>query len=413
MLGKRVTAASPDISGRRAAALSIRTDNTVPREAIEPLLAITTTDTLADQPPKAPTPHTPEPGPGGGPAPRPAPGGLAATVPGLGVVALLAAVAYALGRLVPVIGGPIFGIALGMAIAAVARPHARLRPGISFAGKQGLQIAIVALGTGLSLTQILRTGADSLPVMLGTMAICLLAAWLFGRLLKTGPELQTMIGVGTGICGASAIAAVSGVIAASEMDIAYSVSTIFLFNAIAVLLYPTLGHLMHLTQHAFGLWAGTAINDTSSVVAAADIYGAKARAYAVIVKLTRTTLIIPITLGLAAWRIRTARRAGTAGSTAGSTAGPKISWRKLIPWFILWFLLASVINTLGLFPLPVQHALAQLATFLIVMALTAIGLSAQFSQMRRTGVRPLLLGALLWATVGLSSLLLQSLTGQL
>jgi len=339
--------------------------------------------------------------------PAPAQPGSAAPprgiLPGLLAVAALAAAAYGLGRAVPVVGGPIFGITLGMAIAAFRRPSAALRPGVAFAGKQGLQIAIVALGTGLSLTEILRTGAGSLPVMLGTMAACLLAAWGFGRLLGIGGDLRTLIGVGTGICGASAIAAVSGVIGAGEMDVAYSVSTIFLFNAIAVLLYPTLGHLMQLGQHAFGLWAGTAINDTSSVVAAADIYGQAARSFAVIVKLTRTTLIIPLTVILAALRIRGQR----------GTGGAPIRWRRLIPWFILWFLLASVANTLGAFPLPVQRALANAASFLIVMALTAIGLSAQFGQMRSTGLRPLLLGGLLWATVGLSSLGLQALTHQL
>ena len=334
---------------------------------------------------------------------------MAALLPGLGAAAAITAVAYGLGRLVPMVGGPIFGLVIGMLIAAFVRPSPALRPGIAFAGKQVLQIAIVALGTGLSLTTILRTGAGSLPVMLGTMAICLLVAWGVGRLLGIGPDLRTMIGVGTGICGASAIAAVSGVIGAADIDIAYSVSTIFLFNAIAVLLYPTLGHLLHLSQHAFGLWAGTAINDTSSVVAAGDIYGAAARSFAVIVKLTRTTLIIPITLVLAAYRLHRLRADG-AGQAAGA---PRISWRKLIPWFILWFLLASLADTLGLFPVGLQHGLARLASLLIIMALSAIGLSAKFAQMRTTGVRPLLMGGLLWITVGLSSLALQVLTGQI
>ncbi len=337
------------------------------------------------------------------------PGGLTALLPGLGAAAAITAVAYGFGRLVPMIGGPIFGLIIGMVIAAFVRPSQALRPGIAFAGKQVLQIAIVALGTGLSLTTILRTGAGSLPVMLGTMAICLLAAWGLGRLLGIGADLRTMIGVGTGICGASAIAAVSGVIGAADVDIAYSVSTIFLFNAVAVLLYPTLGHLLHLSQHAFGLWAGTAINDTSSVVAAGDIYGTAARSFAVIVKLTRTTLIIPITLALAAYRVHQFRTEGPA-EAAGA---PKISWRKLIPWFILWFLLASLADTLGVFPAGLQHALARLASLLIIMALSAIGLSAKFAQMRTTGVRPLLLGGLLWITVGLSSLALQVLTGQI
>jgi len=355
-----------------------------------------------------PRPDTP-PGAGSGSAPPATGAGPARLVPGLALVLVIAVCAFLLGRLVPVVGGPVFGIVIGMVVAA-AHPLARpLRPGIAFAGKQLLQAAIVLLGTGLSLLQIVHTGAGSLPVMLGTMAACLLGAWLFGRLLRVSGDLQALIGVGTGICGASAIAAASTVLGAAETDIAYSVSTIFLFNVIAVLLYPTLGHLLHFTQSAFGLWAGTAINDTSSVVAAGYTFGAAAGNFAVIVKLTRTTLIIPITLALAGWKVLRLR--ADARAVDGGTA-PTIRWRRIIPWFILWFILAALLNTLGIFSRATVHGLAQLAVFLIVMALSAIGLSANFGQMRKTGTRPLVLGMILWATVGLSSIGLQHLTGQ-
>lgn len=330
--------------------------------------------------------------------------------PGIVLVAGIAAVAFLVGRLVPVIGGPVFGIVLGMAAGAVRRPALTLRPGIAFAGKQVLQWAVVLLGTGLSLAQIVHTGGASLPVMLGTMAACLVGAWGFGRLLGVRGDLRTLIGVGTGICGASAIAATSTVLAAGELDVAYAISTIFLFNVVAVLTYPLIGHLLHFSQSAFGLWAGTAINDTSSVVAAAYTFGRAAGNAAVIVKLTRTTLIIPVTLALAAhrlWRLR-----GQADrDRAGAVPRPRLY--TLVPWFVLWFLAAAVLHTLGAFTPRQAHALGVVALFLIVMALTAIGLSADFAQMRRTGARPLVLGALLWATVGLSSILLQHLTGTL
>jgi uncharacterized integral membrane protein (TIGR00698 family) len=325
-------------------------------------------------------------------------------VPGLAAVAAIAAFAFLLGRLEPVVGGPVIGIALGMAVGALRRPAAFLRPGIAFAAKQVLQLAVVLLGTGLGLGQIVRTGGASLPVMLGTMAACLLGAWAFGSLLGVGGTLRTLVGVGTGICGASAVAATSTVLGAGELDVAYAISTIFLFNVVAVLLYPPLGHLLHLSQGAFGLWAGTAINDTSSVVAAAYTFGHAAGDAAVVVKLTRTTLIIPITLALAAHRLW--RQHGTDGA-------PRVRLLAVVPWFVLWFLLAAVLHTLGAFSPAQAHALGQLALFLIVMALTAIGLSADFGQMRRTGLRPLVLGALLWATVGLSSLALQRLSGPL
>jgi len=363
-------------------------------------------------PTTAPAPRPERGRPETGPAPAP---GLLKYVPGLALVLCISAAAYLLGRVVPVIGGPVFGIVIGMIVGAIRRPAARFKPGITYAGKQVLQIAIVILGTGLSLSQILHTGGASLPVMLGTMAAALLGAWLFGRLLGVSADLRALIGVGTGICGASAIAATSTVVGAGEMDIAYSISTIFLFNVVAVLTYPTIGHLLHFSQSAFGLWAGTAINDTSSVVAAAYTFGHAAGNYAVIVKLTRTTLIIPITLALAAARVFRMRAEARALRAAGAAdaGAPRIHWGKIIPWFILWFLVAAVLNTVGVFSKGQIHALGAVALFLIVMALSGIGLSADFAQMRRTGVRPLILGAILWATVGLSSILLQHLTGTL
>jgi uncharacterized integral membrane protein (TIGR00698 family) len=346
-------------------------------------------------------------------APRPESRQPVALWPGLALATALATVAYILGRAVPFVGGPVFGIVLGMIVAAAARPGPVWRPGIAFASKQVLQAAIVALGTGLSLVQVVRTGVDSLPVMLGTLAVCLGAAWGLGHLLGVRRDLRTLIGVGTGICGASAIAAVSAVVGAAETDIAYAISTIFLFNATAVLLYPPIGHLLHLNAHAFGLWAGTAINDTSSVVAAGDVYGPDARAYAVVVKLTRTTLILPLTLALAAHRTSRLRRGeAPAGDGAARPVGP-VAWGKLVPGFLLWFLVASLANTLGLIPAELQQVLARVASVLIVVALSGVGLQARFGEMRRAGLRPLLLGGLLWVAVGLSSLSLQALTHQL
>ncbi len=326
-------------------------------------------------------------------------------LPGLGVVAAIAVVAWLLGTWVPVIGGPVFGIVLGMLVQVVFHPGERFDPGFRYAGKQVLQLAVILLGTGLSLAQIAHTGAASLPVMLGTMAAALGGAWLFGRLLGVDGDLRTMIGVGTGICGASAVAAVSGVLEAGELDVAYAISTIFLFNVVAVLLYPTIGHAIGFSQHAFGLWAGTAINDTSSVVAAAYTYGRAAGNYAVIVKLTRTTLILPIALGLAVQRLRRHR-------TAAGGQRMRIQWRTLVPWFIVLFVVAAVANTLGVFSPGAEHLLGRVALFLIVMALAGIGLSARFGAMKRTGARPLLLGAALWATVGASSIVLQALTSR-
>lgn len=299
-----------------------------------------------------------------------------------------------LGRLVPVISAPVWAIVLGASASAFFDVSA-LSVGAGFAGKNILQAAVVILGVGLSPQVLWRVGLGSLPVMLSTMAAGLTMAWLVGRWLGLKPHLTTMIGVGTAICGASAIAAVSPVIDAEDGDLAFAIGTIFLFNVVAVLLYPTLGHLMDMTAHGFGLFAGTAINDTSSVMAAAYSFGGAAGAYAIVVKLTRTLWIVPITLVL--------------GLTRGRSAGSTAAKRARLPLFVVLFVLAALLGAV----LPAVGKLGPQANvaalFLITWALAGVGLGAPIKSVRHTGARPLVLGAVLWATVGLVSLLWQGL----
>jgi uncharacterized integral membrane protein (TIGR00698 family) len=273
---------------------------------------------------------------------------LVALVPGVTAAAAIAAVASVLGGLVPLVGAPVFAIVAGIIVATSRPPAEHLRPGLVFSTKAVLQGSIVVLGLGLSAGQVVSTGESSLPVLLGTLVIALGMAWFVGRALHLGRDLNTLIGVGTAICGASAIAATDAVIGAGEADVSYAIATIFTFNVVAVLSFPSLGHLLGLSQHAFGLWAGTAINDTSSVVAASTIYGHAAVSYAVVVKLTRTLAIVPISLGLAAWRNRSARYAsanpGGAEEDRGLrragpwTSGPRPDLRRVVPLFIVAFL---------------------------------------------------------------------------
>lgn len=328
---------------------------------------------------------------------------LGERAPGLLLAAILALAALGLGRLAPLVGGPVFGIVLGILVRNLFAPSGHFTPGIQFAGKQVLQWSIIALGFGLSLDQVARTGLESLSVTLVTITVAFLAAWGLGRALKVHDKLKILIGVGTAICGGSAIAAVTPIIKPDEHDTAFAISTIFLFNLAAVLLFPLLGHLLHLSDLGFGLWAGTAINDTSSVVAAGYSFSKTAGDYATIVKLTRATLIIPICLALAlavAWREK-------------KQSASDFSLRKIFPWFILWFLVASGARTAGLVPAAVQPAIHMAAEFLIIVALTAIGLSANLRRMASTGARPILLGLGVWAAVSVSSLLVQLAIGQL
>ncbi|HET6913242.1 MAG TPA: YeiH family protein [Rhodanobacteraceae bacterium] len=338
---------------------------------------------------------------------RPAPA-WAGHLPGLGLAVVLGLVALALGRMAPLIGGPVIGIVLGIAVRNGFAPGARFTPGIRFAGRQVLQWSIVALGFGLSLDQVAKTGLESLSVTLVTMSVAFVAAWGLGRLLGVHDKLKVLIGVGTAICGGSAIAAVTPIIEPDEHDTAFAISTIFLFNVVAVLLFPLLGHLMHLSDLGFGLWAGTAINDTSSVVGAGYSYSQAAGDYATIVKLTRATLIIPVCIGLAVIVARRAKRGRDKSGGAGD-----FSLQRVFPWFILWFMVASAVRTAGLIPAIVQPAIHGLAEFLVIVALTAIGLSANLRRMVASGPRPILLGLGVWIAVAVSSLLVQFAIGRL
>jgi uncharacterized integral membrane protein (TIGR00698 family) len=333
---------------------------------------------------------------------------LSDRLPGLGLALAIALVALWLGRLAPLIGGPVIGIVLGILVRNTVAPGPRFAPGIQFAGKQVLQWSIIALGFGLSLDQVAKTGLESLSVTLVTMSVAFLAAWGLGRALGVHDQLKVLIGVGTAICGGSAIAAVTPILKPDEHDTAFAISTIFLFNVVAVLLFPLLGHLMHLSDLGFGLWAGTAINDTSSVVAAGYSYSHAAGDYATIVKLTRATLIIPVCITLAVMvAMREKRRLDKSGGASD------FSLKRIFPWFILWFLVASAVRTTGLVPVAMQPAIHGAAEFLIIVALTAIGLSANLRKMIASGPRPILLGLGVWAAVAVSSLLVQLVIGRL
>lgn len=323
-------------------------------------------------------------------------------LPGLGWTIALGATAWLLGRAIPVVGGPVFAVALGVVARATRFPSQRADPGIAFASRWLLQVAVVLLGARISLGEVADVGTASLPVMLGTLAVALVAGGVVGRVLRIGGNLRILVTVGTGICGASAIAAVSGVIAATSAEIAYAVATIFLFNLVAVFAFPLIGHLLSLGQDAFGLWAGTAINDTSSVVAAAYAYGSEAGDAALVVKLTRTTLIVPIVLGLVA-----ARALKTLGRSRGTQP------RRLLPWFLVGFLVASGLNTAGAIGATAEDAAGGVALLLISVALAAVGLSTRVDELRRTGPRPLVLGGILSLAVAITSLVLQAATGKL
>lgn len=332
-------------------------------------------------------------------------GRIRAVLPGAALCVAVAALATVLGREVPVVGGPVLAILMGIVLGSTV-PWARgesLTPGLVFASRPVLQTSIVVLGTGLSLQEVLRVGGASLPVMFGSLAVSLIGAQLIGRALGVGRDVRTLIGIGTGICGASAIAASTAVMKPRDSDVAYAIGTIFTFNIAAVLLFPPLGHLIGMSGHSFGLWSGTAVNDMSSVVAAAYSFGDDAGPYAIVVKLTRSLMIIPIVMVLA-WV--TSRRA-----SAGGAQHVSLPWRKVVPVFLIGFVIAAALDTVGVIPHSWHGGLGQLGTFLITVALAGIGLSMRPAQLRQAGLRPLVLGGILWVCVAGTSLGLQLLTG--
>jgi len=319
---------------------------------------------------------------------------ITAKAPGLLLTLLIAIPAWVIGKAVPVVGGPILGILFGMLLAFWNRP-ARLNVGVQFTSKKVLQYAIVLLGFEMNLFNVLKVGQQTLLLMAFTLTATFVTAYVAGTLLKTDRNTTTLIGVGTAICGGSAIAATAPVIGASDEDVAHAISTIFLFNVIAAFVFPFLGHLFGMSDHTFGLWAGTAINDTSSVVAAGYSFSKAAGDLAVIVKLTRTLMIVPITLALALVVSRRSSR---------DHAENTYSIAKIFPWFVLGFAAASVINTFVPLPVGMGSVLAQAGKFMIVMAMVAIGLNTHVVKLAKSGLRPILLGLACWIALALTSL---------
>lgn len=320
-------------------------------------------------------------------------------IPGMVFSLIFAVPAYFLGQWHPVIGGPVFGILLGMIFSGCSRPTA-LEEGIRFTGKKILQYSIILLGFEMNLFHVLDIGQKSLSVMLVTLLTSFVVAYCVGKALRLDRETTILIGAGTAICGGSAIAAVAPVIEANDEDIAFSISTIFLFNVIAVFLFPFLGHLFALSDMGFGMWAGTAINDTSSVVAAGYSYSQEAGSYATIVKLTRALMIVPVCIFFAFLAVQK--------KTEGST----LQMSKVFPWFILWFVVASIINTTVLTP-AVSHVLGSVGKFSIILAMSAIGLHTRLQALFQNGLRPILLGLVCWVAVAVTSLLVQHFIGMI
>ena len=306
---------------------------------------------------------------------------------------IIAIPAWILGTLFPIIGGPVIAILLGMLLAIPLKEKGSMAPGIQFTSKKILQWAVILLGFGLDLTVVLKTGQQSLPIILCTITVSLLIAFLLYKVLP--------------------IPATAPVINADDEEVAQSISVIFFFNVLAAIIFPILGNFLGFSTtsgEGFGIFAGTAVNDTSSVTAAASTWdsmwglGSATLDKAVTVKLTRTLAIIPIVLVLAFLQAKRGQK----------ESGQKVKLRTIFPFFILYFILASLITTIAVslgVDASVFSPIKTLSKFFIVLAMAAIGLNTDIVKLVKTGGAPLALGACCWIGITVTSLLMQHVLG--
>ena len=333
-----------------------------------------------------------------------------------------------LGKQFPIIGGPVIAIIAGMILTLFLKDKTQLEGGIKYTSKKVLQYAVILLGFGLNLAQIAAVGAESLPIILTTIATALIVGYILYRVLSVDSAIATLIAVGSSICGGSAIAATAPVIRAKDEQVAQAISVIFLFNVVAALIFPTLGGMLGMSNEGFGLFAGTAVNDTSSVTAAAAAWdgmhpGSNALDDATIVKLTRTLAIIPITLALGIVMARkesadesasNAQAASEPSSTRRKDPLGNFSLKRAFPMFILFFLVASLITTIAVAAgadAAVFAPLKTLSKFFIVMAMAAIGLNTDLVKLVKSGAKPLLMGLICWICIAAASLAMQHMLG--
>ena len=280
-------------------------------------------------------------------------------------------------------GSPPIALALGLVLAlTLGHPFPKRN---SKATKLLLQASVILLGFGMNLQKVVEAGRTGIVFTIVTITGTLLLGFLLGRAMGISRTTAHLISSGTAICGGSAIAAVGPVVDASDEEMSVALGTVFILNSIALFIFPMIGHRLGMTQPQFGVWAAIAIHDTSSVVGAAAKYGADALQIATTVKLTRALWIVPLTLATAFFFKRK-------------------SARVAIPWFIGWFVVASVIRTYVPAPPEVWSTLTTIARLGLTVTLFLIGAGLSRKSIAAVGARPLILGVILWIVISSVSL---------
>ncbi len=322
-------------------------------------------------------------------------------IPGLLTLSLIAIFSLTVHNFFPIAGAAVISMTIGMIIKIIWTVPKSWKTGMDFTSKKLLKTSIILMGANLNFSQLIEAGSSSLILMLFTLSAAFITAWIVGKYaLGIQFNQRNLIAVGTGICGGSAIAALSPILEADDNDIIFAISATFLFDIFAVILFPLLGMMLGLSDTGYGLWAGTAVNDTSSVVAAGYAFSNKAGEIATMVKLARTTMLLPIGIILNVVMNIRKRRILKENST-------RINIFSLIPWFVFIFIAVILLNTIHPFPGRVSTAMKSVSSFIITMALAAIGLNTDLKYILKTGRPALLLGAVVSLVVVLVSLLVQ------
>ena len=325
-------------------------------------------------------------------------GKAAGLAPGLLLTMAIAGLAYGLREIpgVRTFSPMILAILLGILFHNFVGTPARARGGVVFSLRRILRLAIILLGLQLTASQVVAVGGAGFAIIVATLAATFMLTKAMGRVLGVERKLAELIAAGTSVCGASAVIATNTVTEGSDEDVAYAVACVTVFGTLSMFLYPVLGTLIHLDVHHYGLWVGSSIHEIAQVVAAAFQHGKEAGDFGTIAKLSRVMLLAPLvmTLGIIAVR-RGARSAGT-----------KAEGKVPMPWFVLGFIAMIGINSLGVIPGAATHAVTPVTTFLLTMALAAMGLETDIRKLKAKGARPLALGALSWVFISTFSLAL-------
>lgn len=319
---------------------------------------------------------------------------------GVAICFAVAALSVLVEKLIPgeLLGASIIALFMGTIINSFFHP-AWMKPALKFASKKILKVAIVLLGASLSIRTIMSVGQMTFFVMIFTFAMCFGGGYFIRKLFGLNWKLSNLISAGTGICGGSAVAAIAPVIDADDKDIAFAMSSTFLFDMVMIALYPLMGKALGMTDIAYGIWAGTSVNDTASVVASGYAFSEAAGDFATMVKLTRTIAIIPTVLVFAWIGIRMKKK-----EMQATGDGKKVNMMKIIPWFIGGFLLLAVLNSIGCIPVVVAGGIKSTSKFLMVTALAAIGLNTSLLDFKKAGLKPMFYGITIDTLVTLTAL---------